>query len=282
MIQDEIKRLEDEEKSSKTRKEEEAEPRAVRTVVKDKKTRRDATFSLPMAENIVEAKSEPVNGKDSLQRDWIYVVEGMRNISSYQVTLWPKKQGETLPNPDELNVSMQYASKGNTMVILRKHDVIVFSAQFPGRLLAAPGSRNVVQRHSECLSLRLQSHDSFDDALSDSSSITSLAAVRSICCQYCDQALLDETGKKGIQKVLPLPKGYWDEVTDYLICYNGVSCRVVPVVQTIQYSFVTHHVNFIRVVYETQATRRGLLVIFHGSARGLGSREFSRICAALQ
>ena len=156
----------------------------------------------------------------SHEKEWIYVVEEMPNICSYQVTLWPKIDSAPLPDPNSLQLSMQHCQQGNTVVALRKGDEYIFSAKFPGRLEAMPEVTSVVKRQSDCLTLRLQSRHVFDD-FSRGDCSTSLEAISSISCRYCDQAILTET--HGIQKVMPLPKGHWDEVTDYLICYNGVS-----------------------------------------------------------
>lgn len=171
-------------------------------------------FSLPLDGNVLGTNAAP-----RPERDWIYVVEEMPNISSYQVTLWPKTVTDTLPDSNSLDSSMQHTSQGNTLVSLHSEDAILFSAQFPGRLVEQE-STNLVRRQSDCLSLRLQSRDIIDSVLVGNNG-TSLEALQSLSCRYCDQHLLKDT--KSIEKVLPLPKGYWDEITDYLICYNGVS-----------------------------------------------------------
>jgi hypothetical protein len=160
------------------------------------------------------------------RRDWIYVVEEMPNISSYQVTLWPRKPAERVPHSDEVALSVQVDSHGNTNVSLRLHVKLSFLAQFPGRVAATPEPTDLVQGQSDCLSVRLQCQDRIGEDCHDNLA-TSLATLCSISCRYCEQSLLTKTCN--IKKVLQLPSGNWDEVTDYLICYNGVSCSAVLV-----------------------------------------------------
>ena len=91
---------------------------------------------------------------------------------------------------------------------------------------------------NNCISIRIQLVQSADDSLSivsellgfDVSSFswkTSDAnALNSLCCRTCHNAILKNTSGSNqaiIKSVLPLPSGYWDEITDYLICYEGVS-----------------------------------------------------------
>jgi hypothetical protein len=178
----------------------------------------------PVSDTITEKITLMPEQENFTRRDWIYVVEEMPNISSYQVTLWPKLPAETVPRSDELALSVQVDSHGNTNLSLSLHGKVMFLAQFPGRLMATPEPRDLVQGQSDCLSLRFQCQDSIGEDRHDNSA-TSLTTIRSISCRYCEQSLLTETCN--IKKVLPLPSGNWDEVTDYLICYNGVSCSTV-------------------------------------------------------
>ena len=160
-----------------------------------------------------------MKGEHISRREWSYVVEEMPNISSYQCTLWPEK-GKRIPGPNDILLSTQQNRHGNTVVTLHSDEMAIFSAQFPGRLEAPAESVSAVQFQNDCLSLRLQARDAFDDTFCKNHT-SFLAAIQSLCCRYCDQAILTEA--EGIEKVLQLPKGHWDEVTDYLICYNGVS-----------------------------------------------------------
>ena len=61
-----------------------------------------------------------------------------------------------------------------------------------------------------------------------SSTITSDAkSMNYLCCRTCHNPIVENDGKPNIQSVLPLPSGYWDEITDYLICYDGVSHDII-------------------------------------------------------
>ena len=69
----------------------------------------------------------------------------------------------------------------------------------------------------------------------DSLLATDVSDVNSVRCRSCDHPLLarpnkavrsnGNEGEEPIRRVLPLPTGYWDEITDYLTCYEGVSER---------------------------------------------------------
>jgi hypothetical protein len=213
MAQDEIKRLEEEHRAQVVNENE------------LKKSNRHHATNLVEEQKVIDIKQFPEATETVLnhwhEREWIYVVEEMPNICSYQVTLWPKIDGAPLPDPNNLQLFMHHCKQGNTIISLREGDDYLFSATFRGRLEAMPNVTNVVKRQSDCLTLRLKSRDVLDDFSHRSDYSTSLEAINSLSCRYCDQEILSEN--HGIQNVMPLPKGHWDEVTDYLICYNGVS-----------------------------------------------------------
>jgi hypothetical protein len=59
-----------------------------------------------------------------------------------------------------------------------------------------------------------------------------LERVNQMACGSCGHSLLspnssnndnDDIKPQSIQRVLPLPTGYWDEIAEYLICFEGVS-----------------------------------------------------------
>eukprot|EP00804_Cyclotella_cryptica_P011379 CCRYP_016066-RA/>CCRYP_016066-RA protein AED:0.09 eAED:0.09 QI:3427/1/1/1/0.5/0.33/3/218/726 len=48
--------------------------------------------------------------------------------------------------------------------------------------------------------------------------ITETEALNHLCCRTCHNPIVEDGV---IRTALPLPSGYWDEITDYLICYEG-------------------------------------------------------------
>lgn len=52
-----------------------------------------------------------------------------------------------------------------------------------------------------------------------------LRTINAVQCGSCGQALLKNTGI--IKRTTSLPVGHWDDIADYLICYSGVSDRMI-------------------------------------------------------
>ena len=93
------------------------------------------------------------------------------------------------------------------------------------------------------ISLRIQYHDPdkvhMDNIVPEQSTeLTPVEALTNIECRSCQQPLLkapyscgmglnenEGTRKKDsiTRNVCHLPSGHWDEITDYLMCYDGVS-----------------------------------------------------------
>ena len=91
------------------------------------------------------------------------------------------------------------------------------------------------------ISLRIQYHDPdqihIDNIIPEStiSSLTPTEALDNLQCKSCGQYMLkvppsnlkqDEESREDsvvIRNVFHLPTGHWDEITDYLTCYDGVS-----------------------------------------------------------
>ena len=66
---------------------------------------------------------------------------------------------------------------------------------------------------------------SLDDSYNDASlSESTLDEINSVVCGACHLPLIAKNAKhKPIARAFPLPQGHWDEIADYLICYDGVS-----------------------------------------------------------
>ena len=71
---------------------------------------------------------------------------------------------------------------------------------------------------------------------STSGSESTLEEINAVVCRACHLALIppkptrtgaiessSSTKQQAISRVFPLPQGHWDEIADYLICYDGVS-----------------------------------------------------------
>jgi hypothetical protein len=123
---------------------------------------------------------------------------------------------------------------------------ILFSLMLPidcalvEREKIAPSYNISIDNNSISIRMEFNSSDvSFDSAiLTDelmgtesifSSNTTDAKALNHLCCRSCHNPIVkshNTTNQSVIRSVLPLPSGYWDEITDYLICYDGVSCTL--------------------------------------------------------
>jgi hypothetical protein len=128
-------------------------------------------------------------------------------------------------------------------------DAIIVSLTLPDPILPnAPGLRLSVDDTDGSITMRLpygeteanrsKSHDVItasqerwanmydgENIISASYSISDPQDLARLACRSCGHCLL--ANNKKISKVLPLPIGCWDEVADYLTCYEGVSTPVL-------------------------------------------------------
>jgi hypothetical protein len=98
------------------------------------------------------------------------------------------------------------------------------------------------------ISLRIQYHDAgqaqIDNIIPESTPLTPIHALNNLQCKSCQQYLLSKPRMQGskarmddgidaekedqdraptIRNAFQLPTGHWDEITDYLTCWEGVS-----------------------------------------------------------
>lgn len=118
-------------------------------------------------------------------------------------------------------------------------DIPLLSLKLPtdktiGRDTASPNYSMSIDKNS--ISIRVQFHDAstaectnvMDELLgintsAFSSKTSDAKALNNLCCRTCCNLIIGQDNANQIRSVLPLPSGYWDEITDYLICYDGVS-----------------------------------------------------------
>ena len=159
-------------------------------------------LSIPVAK---EKKLFPIT--DS--RVFRYVVEETPNISCYQVILH-----FTCTNPPAVDVFITQRSK-TSFVTFSSCDETIVILSFPVKLIQ---QETPVHFLDDSLYFRLQTEvpisPPFEQLIS-----TSEEEANSMCCRACRQSLFHNTAT--VKRILPLPAGYWDEITDYLICYNG-------------------------------------------------------------
>jgi hypothetical protein len=149
------------------------------------------------------------------------IAEQMIHISRFQLLLRIKERH--LPfHLDQLQISTKEIKKCCSLVEIYSEGMgIVFSAVFPRSLT------NVVLQSLDEISLQLSlpyEEDLTTGELGTAKPLTPIEMINEIQCNSCQQRLLP---CKSIQRTCELPVGHWDEIADYLICYNGVSNRMM-------------------------------------------------------
>lgn len=149
-----------------------------------------------------------------------FVVEDMRHILRYQITLKEKPESQLGIASDGLDVSMKQTSSNRTLVILKsRSSPFVFRMELPRRLESRPSTLQMEEDGTIHLRMEYQG-DPCDPDTEFWEKPPTADEVNRLQCRFCDQPLL---ASKPIERVLPLPSGYWEEIADYLICYSGVS-----------------------------------------------------------
>jgi hypothetical protein len=151
-----------------------------------------------------------------------FVVEDMRHILRYQITLKETPESKIGIASDGLDVSMKQTSSNHTLVTLKsRSSPFVVSMELPRRLESQPSSLQIEEDGT--IHLRLEyPGDPCDPNLGFLETPPTADEVNCLHCRFCDQPLL---ASKAIERVLPLSSGYWEEIADYLICYSVVSTQ---------------------------------------------------------
>eukprot|EP00521_Asterionellopsis_glacialis_P011100 CAMPEP_0195309986 /NCGR_PEP_ID=MMETSP0707-20130614/39016_1 /TAXON_ID=33640 /ORGANISM="Asterionellopsis glacialis, Strain CCMP134" /LENGTH=679 /DNA_ID=CAMNT_0040374291 /DNA_START=247 /DNA_END=2283 /DNA_ORIENTATION=+ len=179
------------------------------------------------------------------KKNWVYVIEQLSGISCFTVTIRPRHESPSnkgitksalmIPKLGELELAIQPIPQQDvTVVTLRERDnqEVLFHVEFPLVLATidddSSTSRSALQTepNANSICIRLQSKCMLTDYGSGDSVSrlhkTDSQDIQKLCCRFCHQALLLSNEQQSeITKVFPLPNGYWDEITDYLICYDG-------------------------------------------------------------
>jgi hypothetical protein len=198
-----------------------------------------------------------------LDQGGVCSIEYLPNVKSYLITLTSNEaqdMGCSIPiSRDELKLYLSRV-EGNQEVVSSFNvsyyeakiyhnnlDSPLFSISLPAdsplsMVEAAP--RYNISCDNSSISIRIQVNqtdpseentDIIDELLgiespTFSSTTSDSTALNNLCCRTCHNPIIrtDDSSKKPvIHSVLPLPSGYWDEIADYLICYDGVSGFII-------------------------------------------------------
>lgn len=200
------------------------------------------------------------------QRYLTIVAEDMKHICRFQVTLRKIPGNENL-NLMGVQMSISEVSGSASLLELRvEGNVVVFSTIFPRSI--ADESLQLVNDATLLLTLPYQD-DPAAGELGARKILASIDEINLIQCGSCHQPLLPG---KPIERTAELPVGHWDEITDYLICYSGVSKRFVP------FKFLIQNIRCILIVlFSVAATSGGLFPLLGvgGSKSGFAGLKYS-------
>lgn len=182
------------------------------------------------------------------------LIEFLPNVHCYQITLTYGDVTDTssIPNSQQelaLDFSLVDDINEDMGLDTSYYEIKLFQAnQYTPMLLLKLPTDKSISRHAtapnynisinnDSISIRIQLHEAVttectnvtDELLCSNASTFSpttsdAEALNHLCCRTCRNPILSHTTKEPvIRSVLPLPSGFWDEITDYLICYEGVS-----------------------------------------------------------
>lgn len=182
-----------------------------------------------------------------LHNQWKLVVEDLTNIHCYSFCLSPFSQEITdIPKEQDVYLSIvpSSVSSSRTQVTLHLvhtndnklytsdsaiHPNVLVSIDIAGEM--AIDSNNIRVAHTaDCITLRLmydkeqQSHLEYQQTMPKTTPLHLLKEI--LACKSCHSKLFTDSIPE-VERILPLPTGYWDEISDYLMCYEGV-CNSKP------------------------------------------------------
>lgn len=173
-------------------------------------------------------------------------------LQHLKIEMYPGTHPEEQGSPSNSHSSF----KKHTRIILQNtaNRTILQHLNLPFHIISTQEEvQSSLSFEGNVLSMRLMYHDphqSYLDNIGFESTLTALSPVKALNhlkCRSCHQILVkrpslqeknkeEEEGKGPIQSVFPLPVGYWDEITDYLTCFEGVSvllsvdCVCIPII----------------------------------------------------
>ena len=150
-------------------------------------------------------------------------------ISYYDTNLYRLKDSNLSPEGQNLELLLSTilpASKGRgasmvnpTARISTDHNSVSLRIQLQSASLPAMAMDGIDFVEDHLLGIG-------EDGYSLSATTSSVCQLNQLCCRSCQNPIIEPTpsndkNARVIKSVLPLPAGYWDDISDYLICYDG-------------------------------------------------------------
>lgn len=226
---------------------------------------------------------------------WNYTVEKLIYVSSFNVTLTRSLDGQKdtsqFPEKENLDLTIEHAiskGKGGLRVIARSaqgSESLIASIILP-EIIVSPEqeilSTLFIEDNIITFRLKYQQDGALLDAENEvaelslkTTALTGVEALNNVKCSFCKQSLLQSTIPNGrnkdkikephvekekvIKKSLHLPVGFWDEVVDYITCYEGV-CNCFLDNWAFYHNFLSHFFTPFHL-----ATSYRFFVLFDGS-----------------
>ncbi len=149
-----------------------------------------------------------------------FYIEQLPQLSAYQVDVQPRNKADV----DLINVenwSVRVSHEKEQMSILHLYNTqakqeIAFRLEGQVR-----DSLDSVSVQSGKLSMRISFET--DSEISLPTKVSQTAIVNQIVCSGCGALLVKagDNAEPAIQRVLSLPSGLWDDMSDYLVCFEG-------------------------------------------------------------
>ena len=177
---------------------------------------------------------------------WNYTVEKLIFVSSFNVTLtrsccFSNGQESTCPFPEKEHIHLKVhhdksKKRGRIRVIVQntqggESSTLVASIIFP-EIILSPEEEvlSTLWIEDNIIMFRLKyyqdgallyAENEVSELSLKTSVLTSVKALNNITCRFCLQSSPNQQ-LDVIKKSLHLPVGFWDEVVDYITCYEGV------------------------------------------------------------
>jgi hypothetical protein len=174
-------------------------------------------------------------------------IEFLPNVKSYLITL--TGNASSCLERDSLNLDVSLVANEDTSSDVSLYNAKLYGSNVDNPILSLkiPADKSVrngeplpqynISLDKNSISIRIQFHNPTPgesavidellgmDTSAFSSTTSDAKSLNHLCCRTCLNMIIrkDDTNQSVIRSVLPLPSGYWNEITDYLICYEGVS-----------------------------------------------------------
>ncbi|KAL7535267.1 hypothetical protein ACHAXR_006382, partial [Thalassiosira sp. AJA248-18] len=192
----------------------------------------DDSLSIPLSKDDLHFSMTPLDGTNGIQSAPL--------VSYYEAKLYRSKDTTSLsPSSPVIDRGQNDNLELLLSIILPISSSNNIKAESPNaRLSIDSNSISIrIQLQHEPTAMATDSMDLMDNLLGmEDSSFTPITTSKShlnyLRCRSCQNPIIvppsktndDANGEDGsaiIQSVLPLPAGYWDDISDYLICYDG-------------------------------------------------------------